>query len=254
MKPLRSDMWRAVRRSFAVQALWNYPTLIGPGLTYAMLPLLRRIHAGDPVALRASVARHLESFNSHPYLASVAVGALARLEFEEAPAEEIERFRVALRGPLGTLGDRTIWAEWRPFCLLVGIVLFGVGAHPLAAVLTFFILYNVGHAWVRVWGFRRGWQHGRGVGRLLREFPLQRLTDRLWPVTMFLLGAASVLLGRIVVNTAGRSAESWLLLLAAALTAVPAFRWPNRFGRLAVGLLLSIPIVWMLLAWADAGS
>lgn len=253
MKPQRTDLWRAVRRCFAVQSLWNYPTLIGPGLTYAMLPLLRRIHAGDPVALRAAMLRHLDSFNAHPYLASVAVGALARLELEGAPAEEIQRFRVALRGPLGTLGDRTIWAEWRPFCLLVAIVLFGVGVGPLAAVLVFFVLYNVGHVWVRIWGFRRGWEHGRGVGRLLREFPLQRLTDRLWPVTMFLLGAASVLLGRIVVSTAGRSAESWLLLLAAALTAVPAFRWPNRFGRLAVGLLLSIPFVWMLLALTGAG-
>jgi PTS system mannose-specific IID component len=254
MKPQRSDLWRAARRSFAVQALWNYPTLIAPGLTYAMLPLLRRIHAGDPVALRAAMLRHLDSFNSHPYLAAVAVGALARLEFEGAPADEIVRFRVALRGPLGTLGDRTIWAEWRPFCLLVGIVLFGVGAGPFAAVLGFLVLYNAGHVWVRVWGFRNGWEHGRGVGRRLREFPLQRLTDRLWPVTMFLLGAATVLLGRIVVQTAGRSAESWLLLLAAAVTAVPAFRWPNRFGRLAVGLLLSIPIVWTLLAWMGRGS
>lgn len=250
MKPLGKDFRRAWSRTFAVQSLWNYATLIGPGLTYALLPLLRRIHAGDPVRLEASVRRHLESFNSHPYLSALAVGALARMEMEGAPGEEIERFRTALRGPLGTLGDRTIWAEWRPLCLLVAITLFGAGVAPLVCALTFLLLYNGGHIWVRYWGFRRGWEHGRGVGRFLKDLPLERLTDRLWPVTMFLLGAATVLLGRAVVETAGRSAESLALLLVAGLTAVPAFRWPNRFGRLAIALLLAIPIVWTVLAVA----
>lgn len=250
MKPLPRDMRRAWRRTFAVQSLWNYSTMIGAGLTYALLPLLRRIHAGDPPALEAAVLRHLDSFNSHPYLSAVAVGALARLEFDGVPEDEITRFRTALRGPLGTLGDRTIWAEWRPLCLLLAITLFGTGASPLVCVLAFLVTYNAGHVWVRLWGFRRGWENGRGVGRLLRAFPLERLTDRLWPVTMFLLGAATVLLGRDIVETAGPSAESLPLLLVAGLTAVPAFRWPNRFGRLAIGLLLSIPIIWLLLALA----
>ncbi|MFW6084962.1 MAG: PTS system mannose/fructose/sorbose family transporter subunit IID [Gemmatimonadota bacterium] len=250
MKPLPRDLRRAWRRTFAVQGLWNYGTLIGPGLAYALLPLLRRIYAGDPVGLEASVRRHLESFNAHPYLSAVAVGALARMELDGAAGAEIARFRTALRGPLGTLGDRTIWAEWRPLCLLVAIVMFGAGVAAWACALAFLLLYNGGHVWVRYWGFRRGWEHGRDVGRFLREFPLERLTDRLWPVTMFLLGAATVLLGRAVVETAGRSAESFPLLLVAGLTALPAFRWPNRFGRLAIALLLAIPIVWTVLAVA----
>ena len=253
MKPLPRDLRRAWRRTFAVQSLWNYPTMLGAGLTYALLPLLRRIHAGDPPALVAAVHRHLDSFNAHPYLSGVAVGALARLEFDGVAEDEILRFRTALRGPLGTLGDRTIWAEWRPLCLLIAITLFGVGVSPLVCVLAFLVPYNIGHVWVRLWGFRRGWEHGRGVGRLLREFPLERLTDRLWPVTMFLLGAATVLLGRDIVEAAGPSAERLPLLIVAGLTAVPAFRWPNRFGRLAIGLLLSIPIVWILLALAGWG-
>ena len=253
MKPLRKDARRAWGRTFAIQGLWNYGTLIGAGLAYAMLPLLRRIHAGDPPRLERAVRRHLESFNSHPYLSPLAVGALARMEFDGAPEEDIERFRTALRGPLGTLGDRTIWAEWRPFCLLVAITMFGVGFGPWPSVVVFLLLYNAGHLWTRWWGYRRGWELGRGVGRSLREFPLERLTDRLWPVTMFLLGAATVLLGRAVVETAGPGAVSLPLLLVAGLTAVPAFRWPNRFGRLAIALLLAIPIVWIALALAGGG-
>ncbi len=222
--------------------------MVAPGVTYALLPLLRRIHSEEPDRLQASVLRHLESFNTHPYLASLAVGALARLEFEGASGDEITRFRVALRGPLGTLGDRTVWAEWRPFCLLVSITLFGLDLNPLWCALVFLGVYNTGHVWIRVWGFRCGWQQGRDVGRLLRTFPFQRFADRLWPVTMYLLGAATVLLGRAVVATSEGGASSQWLLFISGLMVVPAFRWPNQFGRLAVGLLLTIPIVWILLA------
>lgn len=252
MKPGRMDLLRAWLRTFSVQGSWNYRTLVAPGVAYALLPLLRRIHDGDPDQLESSVLRHLDSFNTHPYLASLAVGALARLEHEGASEDEITRFRMALRGPLGTLGDRTVWAEWRPFCLLVGITLFGLGLNALWSAGAFLVTYNAGHLWIRAWGFRCGWRQGRDVGKTLREFPFERFTDRLWPVTMFLLGAATVLLGREVLATSGGTG-SWTLLLVAGLVAIPAFRWPNRFGRLAVGLLLSIPVIWILLAIAGEG-
>lgn len=253
MSPRRTDMIRSWLRSFTVQGSWNYKTLVASGVTYSLLPLLRRIHEDDREALSASLARHLDSFNTHPYLASLAVGALARLEFEGASADEIVRFRMALRGPLGTLGDRTVWAEWRPFCLLVGITAFALGLTPLWSAVAFLVPYNAGHVWLRVWGFRAGWREGRGVGRLLRDFPFERFTDRLWPVTMFLLGSSTVLLGRSVVEMAGHSPVDWALLLVAGLTAVPAFRWPNRFGRLAVTLLLAMPFVWIIFALANQG-
>lgn len=251
VKPRRVDFLRAWCRSFAVQGSWNYRTLVAPGVTYALLPLLRRIYLGEPDRLHASILRHLDSFNTHPYLASLAVGALARMEFDGASEDDIRRFRVALRGPLGTLGDRTVWAEWRPFCLLFAIMLFGLGLAPLWCAGVFLLVYNIGHVWLRVWGFRRGWEQGREVGRLLRAFPFQRFTDRLWPVTMYLLGAATVLLGRTVVATTDGIASSWWILLVATLMVVPAFRWPNQFGRLAVGLLVTIPIMWILLVLAS---
>ena len=101
---------------------------------------------------------------------------------------------------------------------------------------------------MRIGGFRSGWEQGREVGRLLRVFPFERITNRLWPVTMYLLGAATVLLGRAVIATSDGVVSSRWLLLIAGLMVVPAFRWPDQFGRLAVGLLLTMPIVWILLA------
>ena len=49
MKPLRQDLVAGWWRTFAVQGSWNYRTMIGGGMAFAMLPLLRRIYAGDPV-------------------------------------------------------------------------------------------------------------------------------------------------------------------------------------------------------------
>src|SRR5690606_32454688 len=65
---------------FAIQGSWNYRTLIGTGFAFALLPLLRSRYRGDPARLRESLERHASLFNSHPYLAPVALGAVAQLE------------------------------------------------------------------------------------------------------------------------------------------------------------------------------
>src|SRR5207237_102193 len=77
---------------------------------------------------KAALARESHYFNAHPYLASVAVGALARAELDGEPPERIERFRTALAGPLGSVGDRLVWAGWLPFCSLAALAIFGLGA------------------------------------------------------------------------------------------------------------------------------
>jgi hypothetical protein len=38
------------------------------------------------------------------------------------------------------------------------------------------------------------------------------------------------------------------LALVAAFVSLMAFRWPRRTGRIAVALVLSIPLVWILIA------
>jgi PTS system mannose-specific IID component len=243
MLPYRSDFGSAWLRSFAVQGSWNYRTLNGTGIGYTMLPLLRRIYAGDPVGLTEAVSRHIGPFNAHPYLSTMAVGALARLEAEGVPPEVIDRFKTALRGPLGTLGDRLVWAEWRPFCLLVAIVLFGAGLGPVMSVVVFLLLFNAGHLYLRTWAFRFGWESGLELGSALRASWLETAIGRLWPLNMLLLGACAVLLlGRILAFETG---INWLPVAVIALvTGLVAFRWPKRGGQLGSALMLSIPLVW----------
>lgn len=157
----RAAIWL---RIFAVQGSWNYETLMGTGIGFAIEPALRELPQGlRSPRYRAALARHSRYFNAHPYLAGVAVGALARAELDEVDPERIERFRTALAGPLGSVGDRLVWASWLPLCSLIALGVYGVGAGPVAVIATFLILYNIGHFALRSWSLRLGFDRGLAV-------------------------------------------------------------------------------------------
>jgi PTS system mannose-specific IID component len=178
-------------RLLAVQGAWNYETLVGNGIGFCVEPALRRLPGGrDGQAYRTALARESQYFNAHPYLTSVAVGALARAELDGEAPERIERFRTALCGPLGALGDRLVWATFLPLCSFAALVVFGVGGSPLATVLTFLGLYNAGHLGLRIWGLQAGWRKGLAVAQSLGHPLLQQAQPQLGRVAALLAGLA----------------------------------------------------------------
>jgi len=211
--PGRVQFLSAWLRTFAVQGSWNYRTLVGAGLAYALAPLLVRIHAEDPAALRRSVERHAGKFNAHPYLTPVAVGALARLEQDGAEDDTIRRFRDGLQAPLGALGDQVVWAGWRPFCAFLSGLLFLLGLGPVLAAVLFLMVYNAGHLYVRVWGFRLGWREGFDVGAALKAIPADRISRGFAVANQGLIGAVAVLL---LSRAPAVDAGAWLGVSAAA--------------------------------------
>ena len=161
-------------RCLAIQGSWNYELLVGNGVGFCVEPALRQLPGGvDGPAYRAALARQSAYFNAHPYLAGLAVGSLARAEVELVPPVRIERFRTALCGPLGSVGDRLVWAAWLPACSLVALLLFGLGLSPVAVAVGFLVLYNVGHLALRDWALRAGWRYGLRVATALGHPVLQ---------------------------------------------------------------------------------
>jgi len=225
-------------RLLGIQGAWNYETMLGNGIAFAMEPALRRLPGGrGGEAYRQAIARHSGYFNAHPYLASVAVGALARAELDGAPAAQIERFRVAAPGPLGSVGDRLVWAGWLPLCSAVALVAFGLGASPWTVVALFLGLYNLGHLGLRIWGLHAGWEHGLRVAQALGNPVLRNGPPHVARVLALVAGialpvAAQKLLGE------GRV---WLggVLAAVALGALLVSRLQGRFEgwRLAIYVL-----------------
>lgn len=182
---------RAFLRLFAVQGSWNYQTMVGAGLAFALLPVLRHVHGRDGVD--GAALRHARFFNAHPYLCGVAVGALARMEADGVGSDVQERFKAALRGALGAMGDQLVWGGWRPFCLLLALAAALVGAPWWLVVGGFLAFYNVGHVALRAWGLTVGLQEGTGVARRLRDPWIGRAQGWLATAATFLAGLAAPL-------------------------------------------------------------
>jgi len=157
-------------RLFAVQGSWNYETMVGNGIAFSMKPLLRNL---PEERYHAALARQARYFNAHPYLAGVAVGSLARGELDGEDPVRVERYRTALCGPLGSVGDQLVWAGWLPLCSLMALAAFALGAGPLVVVCIFLGAYNAGHIALRAWGLRVGLRRGLRVAPALAN-PLFR--------------------------------------------------------------------------------
>jgi mannose PTS system EIID component len=234
-------------RMLAIQGAWNYETLLGNGIGFAMEPALRLLPEGvHSPRFKEAMARQSKYFNAHPYLAAVAVGALARAELDgEAPAK-IERLRTALAGPLGSVGDRLVWAGWLPFCSLLALTVYGFGGGPVAVLATFLGIFNVGHLALRVWGLRAGWKHGMRVAQALGNPVLRRGPDVIAPLAAFTAGLG-VPLAMLRVIGPGRALLG-AVLVSAAIGALIIVRLQGKIEgwRLALGvlsLLLLISVV-----------
>ena len=111
--------------------------MLGNGFAFSILTVLRKLHRDNPSGFRETLQRHAEHFNSHPYLADLALGAACRMEEDGRDPEEIRRFKLAVKGPLGSLGDALVWVGWRPATVLATLLLAVAGAPPLFTVLFF---------------------------------------------------------------------------------------------------------------------
>jgi PTS system mannose-specific IID component len=224
-------------RLLAIQGSWNYENLIGNGIGFCVEPALRRLPGGTHgAAFKAAMARESAYFNAHPYLASVAVGALVRAELSGVPPERIERFRTALAGPLGSVGDRLVWAGWLPFCSLVALVAFGLGARPLVVVAFFLLLYNAGHLALRAWGLHVGWTRGLGVAAALANPVLRRGPAHVARAAAAAAGVALPLTAAQIVSADGSVIA--LVLVAATLTAAVIVRFHGRVEGYKLALVL----------------
>jgi PTS system mannose-specific IID component len=224
-------------RLLAIQGSWNYETLLGNGIGFAVEPALRQLPGGvHGPAFKAAMVRQSAYFNAHPYLTSVAVGALARAELSGVAPERIERFRTALCGPLGSVGDRLVWAGWLPFSSLVALIVFGLGGRPPAVIATFLLLYNAGHLGLRGWGLYVGWTKGLAVASALAN-PVMRQGPA------YIARAAAMVAGIAIPLAAARVLERngvplGIVLLAGAVAAAALIRVHGRVEGWKVVLVL----------------
>jgi hypothetical protein len=196
-------------RSFLVQGMWNPRDLLGSGMAWILGDepgTSPGATSGPPAGVAAGAVpgsspgpstaepAPLAPFNTHPYLAGVALGALVRERAEgRLGAEGEARFRAALRAPLGALGDALVWAGWVPFLALAALGALVLGASPLPVVAAFLLAHNILHLALRRWGLQTGLRHGVQVGAALGGSPLRPAGDRFRQGVVVLAGFVAAL-------------------------------------------------------------
>ncbi len=187
---MNPGMWSSIARLFTVQASWNYERMVGVGLAHSTEPLLRDLPGGvTGKHYHRALARAGRYFNAHPYMVGLAVGALAREEHDGMQPEKIERLRTALLGPLGSVGDRLVWAGTLPFAAACGLLVAATG-HAVWGAVVLLLLHNVVHLPVRIWGLRAGWRLGTRLAKAL-SVPVLTLALRVvGPAASLALGIA----------------------------------------------------------------
>ncbi|MDZ7779886.1 MAG: PTS system mannose/fructose/sorbose family transporter subunit IID [Gemmatimonadota bacterium] len=235
-------------RSLLIQGSWNYQTMIGTGFGFSMLPGLRRLFRDRPEEMEAAVERHLEHFNAHPYLASVALGASLRLEAEGDTPETVRRFKTAVRGPLGSLGDALVWATWLPLVSMSSVALYWLGLPGPWAALCFVVMYNTGHVGLRLWGFHIGLDAGRNVAVRLAGMRLTEWTARLRSWGVVVLG---VLGGALLGGSGGLGDAGVLWTALAALGFVVGLLVGHQVWRPAATVV--VVVIGVLAIWGTVG-
>ena len=175
------------------------------GFLFSLLPLTS-LWEGKSERFKLFLVRHLQSFNTHPYMSGPILGAVARVE--EASAEavkngtEAEHLKTALMGPYAALGDSFFWGALRPFAAVVSILL--ALKEFLLAPFAFLILYNPAHLWIRIRGFIEGYHHGKDSVDFIRLLDLPRLTARIrWISLGGLARMAAVISGYLETSALG---------------------------------------------------
>jgi PTS system mannose-specific IID component len=231
-------------RTFLVQASFNFDRMVGLGWAWAAEPLLRALPGGrGGAAYQAAMQRATRFFNAHPYLAGMAVGAVARAERDGVAPAQVERLRHALVGPLGSVGDKLIWAGAMPASVGLGLLV-AAQVSPVAGAVVFLIGYNAAHLALRSWALREGWRRGTAVSAALTAGGIKRGMRLLGPVGALLVGLAIPVLGGwlardYVLETKLSIALVGALGVAFAHWILPAFRG-LRFGLVAAAVALLV--------------
>ncbi|MCD8369578.1 MAG: PTS system mannose/fructose/sorbose family transporter subunit IID [Clostridiales bacterium] len=187
----KNDRLAVALRSTFIQGSWNYERMQNGGWCFAMIPAIKKLYSTKEDQA-AALKRHLEFFNTHPYIASPILGVTLALEEERAngaPVDDvaIQGVKIGMMGPLAGVGDPVFWYTVRPILGALGASL-AMSGNLLGPVL-FFVLWNA----IR-WGFmwytqEFGYRAGSRITEDLTGGLLQRVTKGASILGMFVLGS-----------------------------------------------------------------
>ena len=174
-----------------LQGSWNYERMQNGGWCYSMIPAIKKLYPAKEDQV-AALKRHLEFYNTHPYVSSPVIGVTLALEEERAngaPVDDaaIQGVKVGMMGPLAGVGDPVFWFTVRPILGALGASL-ALGGSILGPIL-FFVAWNVIRMAFEWYTQESGYKVGSSIAKDLGGGMMGKITEGASILGMFIIGA-----------------------------------------------------------------
>ena len=191
-KVTKDDLfWTFVRSNFLLGS-FNFERMQSMGFCCAMMPIFKRLYADDPNEMKAALKRHLEFFNTQPFVAAAIMGIIGAMEEKRANGADISAatlsgVKVGLIGPLAGVGDPIFWGTLRPVlaALGAGIPLTGSIIGPFV----FFIAFNAIRLATHWYGVKYGYEKGTELVENIGGHQMHFLTEGSSVLGLLVMGA-----------------------------------------------------------------
>ena len=187
-RDLQSMYWR----STTLLGSFNFERMQAMGFCFTLMPAIKKVYKDDKAAQAAALERHLEFYNTHPWVSSVVFGITAAMEEQRAKGEPIGDdtitiVKIGLMGPLAGVGDPIFWGTARPVLAALGASLALDGS--IVGPLLFFLGINVLRVATRWYGLKLGYERGTAMVTEVGGGQLKKITQMAAVMGLFVMGA-----------------------------------------------------------------
>ena len=191
LKLTKKDRLSIWWRSTFIQGSWNYERMQNGGWAFSLIPAIKKLYKTKEDRA-AALTRHLEFFNTHPYVASPIIGVTLALEEDRAngsPVDDvtIQGVKVGMMGPLAGIGDPVFWFTVRPILGALGASLAMAG--NIMGPIIFFFAWNIIRMAFTWYTQELGYKAGSRITEDLSGSLLQEITKGASILGMFILGS-----------------------------------------------------------------
>lgn len=174
-----------------LQGSWNYERMQNGGWCFSIIPAIKKLYPNKDDQISA-LKRHMEFYNTHPYLSAPVMGVTLALEEDRAngaPVDDaaIQGVKVGMMGPLAGVGDPVFWYTVRPLLGALGASL-AMGGSILGPIL-FFVLWNVIRMAFLWYTQEFGYKLGTSITKDLSGGLLGKITEGASILGMFVIGS-----------------------------------------------------------------
>ena len=187
----KKDRMAVAWRHQFLQGSWNYERMQNGGWCYSMVPAIKKLYSKKEDQV-AALKRHMEFYNTHPYVSAPVIGVTLALEEDRANGAKVEDaaiqgVKVGMMGPLAGVGDPVFWFTLRPILGALGASL-ALGGSILGPLL-FFFGWNIIRMLFLWYTQEFGYKVGTSITKDLSGGLMGKITEGASILGMFIIGS-----------------------------------------------------------------